>query len=134
MRRENLKKLFLGIVIIMLMEIAFFIFIGNKIGILNTLMLVLFMSFIGMIITKKLGFKSIKNIQKSVEYGEPPGNAMIDALLIFVGGVLLLLPGFLTDIIGLTMFISATRKFYKVPIYNWLRKKLKHGNIVIIQK
>lgn len=119
-----MKKLFFGIVIIMLMEIAFFIFIGNKIGILNTLLLVLFMSLIGVTITKKLGFESIKNIQKSISYGEPPGNAMIDAFLIFVGGILLLFPGFLTDIIGLTMFIPLTRKLYKVPIYNWLRKKL----------
>lgn len=129
-----MKKLISVVAIIMLMEIAFFIFIGNKIGILNTLMLIVLMSMLGVVITKKLGFESFRNIQKSIAEGNPPGDAMIDALLIFIGGILLLLPGFLTDIVGLTLFFPMTRKLYKPPIYNWLKKKLKHRNIVIIQK
>lgn len=116
------------------MEIAFFIFIGNKIGILNTLMFIILISMLGVIIAKKLGLESIRNIQKSIAAGYPPGDAMVDTFLIFIGGVLLFLPGFITDIFGLTLFIPITRKLYKQPIYHWLRKKLKKGNVVIIHK
>lgn len=129
-----MRKIFSSIVIMTLVEIAFFIFIGNKIGILNTLMLIILMSVLGVVITKKLGFESIRNIQNSIKDGIPPGHAMIDALLIFIGGILLLLPGFISDIIGLTMFFPITRKIYKPPIYKWLRKKMNQGNIIIIQK
>lgn len=129
-----MKKLFSGIVILVLLEIAFFIFIGNKIGILSTLLLIVLMSMLGAIISKRLGFESLRNIQMSLQKGNPPGHAMIDAFLIFVGGLLLLLPGFISDVIALTMIIPFTRKMYKPFIYNWLRKKMTQGNVIIIQK
>lgn len=64
----------------------------------------------------------------------PPGVAMIDTFMIFVGGALLALPGFLTDILGFAFIFSFTRKLFKPMIYYWLRKKLKNGQVFIIHR
>lgn len=117
-----------------LVEIAIFILVGNRLGVFNTLLLIILTSTIGTIIAKKQGVQSVRNLQKSVSEGTPPGEAIIDTFLIFAGGVLLVTPGFLTDLIGLSLIIPFTRKLYKPVIYYWLRKKLKNGQVFIIHR
>ena len=105
-----MKKLFSICIAFVLFEIAMFIVVGNWLGILSTLLLIVLASLFGVDVTKKQGLKSIQNIQNSIRRGEPPGQAMIDAFLVFLGGVLFLLPGFITDIIAFTLVLPWTRK------------------------
>lgn len=129
-----MKKIQFSMIAVVLLEIATFIIVGNQIGVLNTLLLILLPSIIGLFIAKKQGIQSFQNISNSIENGQPPGIAMIDTFLIFVGGVFFIIPGFLTDVIGLTLLIPLTRKFYKPIIIKWIHKKLKKGQFIIIQK
>ena len=117
-----------------LVEIAMFIVVGKALGVFNTLLLIILTSVIGVIVAKKQGIQSVRNLQNSVSEGNPPGVAIIDTFLIFVGGVLLVTPGFLTDFIGFSLIIPFTRKLYKPAIYYWLRKKLKSGQAFIIHR
>ncbi|QCR33243.1 FxsA family protein [Lysinibacillus sp. SGAir0095] len=117
-----------------LVEIAMFIVVGKALGVFNTLLLIILTSVIGVIVAKKQGIQSVRNLQNSVSEGNPPGVAIIDTFLIFVGGVLLVTPGFLTDLIGFSLIIPFTRKLYKPVIYYWLRKKLKNGQAFIIHR
>lgn len=117
-----------------LIEIAIFIVVGKLIGVFNTLLLIILTSIIGAVVAKKQGMYSIQNMQTNIKQGEAPGPAMVDTFLIFIGGVLLVLPGFLTDVIGLSMLFSFSRKVYKPFIYKWLRKKMESGNVIIINK
>lgn len=123
-----------GLVAIVLIEIAIFILVGKTIGVFNTLLFILLTSIIGITVAKKQGIQSIQNIQNSIAEGMPPGVPMIDTFMIFVGGILLALPGFLTDLIGFAFIFSFTRKLFKPLIYNWLRKKMKNGQVFIIQR
>ncbi len=118
---------------IVLIEIAIFILIGNWIGIFNTLLFIILTSIIGITIAKKLGMHSIRNVQNSINRGEAPGPAMVDTFMIFIGSILLALPGFLTDFIGFTFVLSFTRKIYKPFIYQWLRKKIENGQFIIMK-
>ncbi len=123
----KLKKLKISVIAIVLIEIALLILVGNFIGVFNTLLLIVLTSIIGIAVAKKQGMYSIQNMQNSMSRGEAPGPAMVDTFMIFVGGILLALPGFLTDLIGFTFIFSFTRKLYKPFIYKWFRKKMENG-------
>ncbi len=117
-----------------LVEIALFIVVGKVLGVFNTLLFIILTSVIGILIAKKQGIQSVRNLQNSLSEGNPPGVAIIDTFLIFIGGVLLVAPGFLTDLLGFTLIIPFTRKLYKPAIYYWLKKKLKNGQVFIIHR
>ena len=129
-----MKNFFLVFVAIVFAEIAIFIVIGKWLGVFPTLLLILFTSVLGVYLVKKRGTKSLQTIQTSIAQGQAPGIAIIEAFMMFVGAVLLIMPGFLTDIIGLMMFTSFTRNLFKPVIFMWLRRKMKNNQMIIVQK
>lgn len=129
-----MKKIMLSFILLLFAEIATFIIVGKAIGVLYTLLLIVLTSVIGFSIAKKKGTNSFQTIQTSIADGQPPGVAMIETFMIFVGGVLLVLPGFITDIIGLLMVTGITRTLFKPIIFYWLRKKMKNGQMIIVQR
>ncbi len=134
MEVEILRKIIGAFIAAILVEIAIFIVVGKVMGVFTTLLLIILTSVIGVIIAKKQGMQSVRNLQNSISEGNPPGVAIIDTFLIFVGGVLLVTPGFLTDLVGFTLIIPFTRKLYKPAIFYWLRKKLKNGQVFIVHR
>ncbi|WP_339172552.1 FxsA family protein [Solibacillus sp. FSL R5-0691] len=129
-----MKKFLFGLLALVFAEIAVFIVIGNAIGVFYTLLLITFTSIAGVLIAKKRGTKSIQDIQKSMKQGQPPAVPVIETFMIFIGGILLALPGFITDILGLLFVSGITRNLFKPVIFYFLRKKMKRGQVVILQK
>lgn len=129
-----MKKILFGLLALVFAEIAVFIVIGNAIGVFYTLLLITFTSIAGVLIAKKRGTKSIQDIQKSLQQGQPPAVPVIETFMIFIGGILLALPGFITDIFGLLFVSGITRNLFKPVIFYFLRKKMKRGQVVILQK
>ena len=129
-----MKKFLFGLLALVFAEIAVFIVIGNAIGVFYTLLLITFTSIAGLLIAKKRGTKSIQDIQKSMQQGQPPAVAVIETFMIFVGGILLALPGFITDVLGLLFVSGITRNLFKPVIFYFLRKKMKRGQVIILQK
>ena len=129
-----MKKLFISLLILMFAEIALFIFVGKAIGVFHTLLLIIATSVLGVTIAKKRGTKSIQEIQKSLQQAQAPTVPMIETFMIFIGGVLLTLPGFITDILGLLFISGVTRKLFKPLVFYILRKKMKSGQVVILQR
>ena len=129
-----MKKILFGLLALVFAEIAAFIVIGNAIGVFYTLLLIIFTSIAGLLIAKKRGTKSIQDIQKSMQQGQPPAVPVIETFMIFVGGILLALPGFITDLLGLLFVSGITRNLFKPVIFYFLRKKMKRGQVVILQK
>lgn len=101
----------LAILLMPFAEIAGFIFVGQKIGLLATLGLVVLTSVIGAVLLRVQGFGIMRRIAQESSGGQLPGRDLIHAAMIFVAGVLLLLPGFITDIIGLLLFVPFIRDF-----------------------
>ena len=129
-----MKNFFLAFVAIVFAEIATFIVVGNWLGVFPTLLLIVLTSVLGVYLVKKGGTKSFQTIQNSIAQGQAPGIALIEAFMMFVGAVLLIVPGFLSDIIGLMMFTSFTRNLFKPVIFMWLRRKMKNSQMVILQR
>ncbi|NIQ89903.1 MAG: FxsA family protein, partial [Deltaproteobacteria bacterium] len=65
------------------------------------------------------GIKTMTKVRDSLNRGDLPAEEMLDAMLIFVAGVVLLTPGFLTDLAGLALLVPKARYWFK----RWLRKK-----------
>ena len=129
-----MKNFFLAFVAIVFAEIATFIVVGKWIGVFPTLLLIVLTGVLGVYLVKKRGTKSLQNIQKSIAQGQAPGIAVIEAFMMFVGAILLIIPGFLSDIIGLMMFTSFTRNLFKPVIFMWLRRKMKNSQMIILQR
>ncbi len=114
-----LLKLFLAFTIIPVLEIYLLIKLGTFLGALNTVIIVILTGIIGAYLAKLEGLHTMTKVREALNRGEMPAEGMLDALLILVAGIVLLTPGFLTDISGLLMLIPQTRMLFK----RWLRKK-----------
>jgi UPF0716 protein FxsA len=104
-----------------LIEIALFIAIGQAIGILPTLLGILLTGAIGALVLRWQGVATLREMQLRLQRGEIPARQMGDAMLIGLGGVLLLLPGYFTDLIGLLLLLPVTRHL----IYRLLARNMK---------
>ena len=93
-----------------LIEIFLFIKLGEIIGSLQTILLVVLTAIIGGILIKREGIKALNSLKYS-RINEPNNiiKAIGDGLFIFVSGVLLLTPGFATDILGFILFLKLFR-------------------------
>lgn len=97
-------------VLVPIIEIYLFVKVGSEIGALNTVLLVLITAAIGAALLRKQGLSTMQKVQRELQRGELPAASMLDAMLLFVAGVLLLTPGFFTDTIGLLLMIPPLRK------------------------
>lgn len=113
-------------------ELSVLIYSGMKFGILNTLLIVFLTAVVGILLAKRFGLKAYVEIQDRIKHQEMPGEAVIDGLFIFAGGILLLFPGFITDLIGLLFLFKWTRKLFKPLLYKWFRKKIGKGQIIVM--
>jgi UPF0716 protein FxsA len=114
-----LLKLFLAFTLIPVLEIYLLIKLGTFLGALNTVIIVVLTGIIGAFLAKLQGLHTMIKVKEGLNRGEMPAEEMLDALLILVAGIVLLTPGFLTDIAGLVILIPQTRVLFK----RWLRKK-----------
>lgn len=92
-------------------EIALFIVVGDAIGVLPTLGLVFLAMVVGSVLMRRQGFGTLMTIRREMDAGHVPAEQLGHAALITLAGVLLIIPGFATDIVGLALFIPAVRRF-----------------------
>lgn len=105
---------FLPIIILMMpiLEIAGFIIVGKTIGLWLTLALVLFTSFLGLLILRLGGIGLVKNLQATGRTGAQPADELVNGAMRVVAGILLFIPGFITDILGLLLLSPVVRRFF----------------------
>ena len=113
-------KLFLAFTLIPFLEIYLLVKIGSHLGAFNTVMIVILTGFLGALLARFQGLQTMLKVRETLNRGEMPAEELLDALLIFMAGVVLLTPGFLTDMAGLMILIPQTRLRFK----RWLRKKI----------
>lgn len=118
--------LFLLFLAVPIAEIALFIEAGRLIGIVPTILLTFGTAVAGTILMRVQGLATLNRIAQSVEKGEMPVAAVLDGMGIFLAGILLLTPGFLTDAIGLLLFVPPIRR----GIGKWIFRKLARSGQV----
>ncbi|MEJ1159703.1 FxsA family protein [Prosthecomicrobium sp. N25] len=91
------------------LEIAAFIAVGREIGILPTLLTIVATSATGALLLRVQGLSALNAIRRDLRAGGLPVNALGHAALIGIGGLMLLLPGFVSDVVGLLLFLPPVR-------------------------
>lgn len=92
-----------------LLEIAGFVLVGRQIGVLATVALVIASVIAGSILLRWQGFGVLTRIRRDVEAGRDPGRQLAHGVMIIIAGILLIIPGFFTDIAGLLLFLPPVR-------------------------
>lgn len=96
-------------IIVPIVEIALLIQVGGFIGLWPTLFIVIATAFIGSWLLRSQGWSVINRAQHALEAGAFPAHELFEGLCLIVAGVLLLTPGFATDVLGLALFVPGLR-------------------------
>ena len=96
-------------VVLPIVEITAAIQVAHHIGGLNTVGLLILVSIAGAWLAKREGFSVMRRMRGQVDTGVVPTNELIDAALVFAGGVLLFVPGFVTGALGLVLLFPPAR-------------------------
>lgn len=116
--RLSMVPIFL--IILPLLEIAGFIVVGQQVGVLATIALIIFTTILGAVLLRVQGFGLLARVRQTVEAGGVPGREVVHGFMILVAGILLVAPGFVTDTLGLLLFIPAVRDI----AWNFLRRRV----------
>lgn len=109
-------------------EIFLLFKIGAQIGGLNTFMVVIVTGVLGAALAKSQGLSILMQIQEKSARGELPGDQIIQGLMVFAGGILLITPGFMTDIVGFSLVLPGTRHLLSSFVKGAVEKGMKNGN------
>jgi UPF0716 protein FxsA len=95
--------------IVPLLEIALLIQVGEVIGVWNTIALLIVISVAGAVLAKREGMAVWRRFRAALERGQVPSTEILDGVLVIFAGALLLTPGFITDILGISLLLPPSR-------------------------
>lgn len=104
---------------VLILDLWLLIRIGAAIGVGRTLLLMLLIAVAGLACVRRQGFAALLSARERLAAGEPPSQEMLDAAVLTLSGVLLLIPGFATDVLALIGLLP--------PVRRWLAKRLFAG-------
>ncbi|WP_310732516.1 FxsA family protein [Paenibacillus sp. 1011MAR3C5] len=120
-----------AIIVVPIIEIWGILRMGDWIGGWNTFLLILVLSAAGAFVAQFEGRKVWIEAQRQMQSGQIPGRAMIDGICVLLGGLLLLIPGFFSDLVGIIMLLPFTRPLFRNMILQWLEKRMRNGDFTI---
>lgn len=100
-------------IVVPIAELYVIIQLGQAIGILPTIALLILDSIVGAMLMRSQGRTTWRRFNRALAEGRMPGREVMDGVLVIFGGALLLTPGFLTDILGLILLLPPTRAFVR---------------------
>lgn len=117
------------------LELWLLLQVGGVIGAPLTIGLVLLTAFVGAWFARREGFKAATKVHQASQMGELPTRAMFDSLAVFVGGALLLPPGFITDAVGLMLLLPPGRRFILAAGVRLVKRRIRqaanHGRVQV---
>ena len=105
-----MNTLLLSIIAIPIIEIYLFIKVGSEIGALNTILLIFITAFLGIIYARYEGFNTLKSGMSQMVKNQVPAYEIVSGAALAFAALLLILPGFATDLLGLLIIFPPTRK------------------------
>ena len=115
-----------AIILLPSIEIAVFIWVGGLIGVLPTILLTVITAMAGTIMLRQQGLSLLMRMQTELDAGRAPGNEVMQGAMIVLASILLLIPGFVTDAIGLLLFVPPVRS----ALANFI---IARSNVVIVE-
>ena len=124
-------RLFLLFTAVPLLELMILIELGNAFGLAPTIGLVLLTGAIGAWAARTQGFYVISRINDEMGQGRLPAAQLVDGAMVVVGGVLLITPGLLTDLVGFSLMVPAVRSVLRQWLMKKFDKMIREGKVKI---
>lgn len=121
-------KIILFFILAPILDLYILIKASQTMGFWTTIGLIIATGVAGYYLARTEGKLVVSNINRDLSQGIVPGEELLNGFCIMIGGILLLIPGIVTDVIGITMVLPITRKIYKEYFKNIFYKKIKRGN------
>ena len=125
-----MNALVLFIISIPLIEIYLMIKVGGVIGAFNTIFLIFFTAITGVYFARLAGLNAIRSGFNQLMKNEMPIYEIISGAALAFAALLLIIPGFLTDLVGFLLIIPVTRKFFIISIFSKFNRKKNEENII----
>ena len=126
-----MNSILLLIILIPIIEIYLLIKIGAQIGAISTILLIFTTAIVGVYYAKFEGLNTLKSGFIQLSRNEPPTYEMISGAAIAFGALLLIIPGFATDVLGFLIIFPITRKiFFKKFSKNFQNKKSEKKDFI----
>ncbi|GAA0354373.1 FxsA family protein [Bacillus horti] len=129
-----IRKLLILLIIVTALEIVGLVLVSQWIGLGYTFGLLLVTGLLGVWLAKKQGLQTIQLVQIQLARKEIPGQSLLDGVCILAGGIFLIAPGFLTDILGLLLLLPYTRNIVKAWLVSRLSKMVQSGQFFVIRR
>ena len=127
-------RLLLLFILTPVVELALLIEVGRYLGAVPTVALVIATGAAGAALARSQGVRAFARLRQTVAAGTFPGDELFDAVLILAGGLLLLTPGMVTDLIGLAALVPGTRHVLKSYLERAVRRRLPGGMVRVEQR
>ena len=114
-------------IVVPVVEIYFIVQVGQVIGVIPTVLLLLLDGFLGSWLVRREGRRAWEALKQASAAGRVPAKEAADGALVLVGGALLLAPGFLTDVVGLACVLPVTRPLLRGAIWRFVS-----GRVVVL--
>ncbi|MEN8219463.1 MAG: FxsA family protein [Pseudomonadota bacterium] len=115
------QRLLLLFIIVPIIEIYLLITVGSFIGVWPTVLLVILTAITGTHLLRAQGLATLQKMQETLQQGQVPAFALLEGILILIGGALLLTPGFFTDAVGFVCLIPVLRRY----LVYWMSKQIQ---------
>ena len=125
-----MNTILISIIAIPIIEILLFIKIGENIGAINTILLIIFTAIVGVYFARIQGMKTIKSGFINIYQNKLPIYEILSGASIAIAAMLLIIPGFFTDTMGFLLLIPITRRLLLYPIINKSRKQTKEDKTI----
>jgi UPF0716 protein FxsA len=122
-----LTLLLLLFTVVPAIEIGLFVVVGGKLGLLNTLAVVLLVGVAGAALARAEGARVLLEIRDALAAGRMPTRELAEGALVVAAGALLLTPGFFTDILALLLLIPGSRHIAMALLMRWFEGRLQAG-------
>lgn len=125
-----MRWLLLMLLILPALEIGVFIWVGGLIGPWWVVGLILLSAAIGVTVARWQGMETWKKAREAMGYGRVPAEQILDGICIFVGGVFLFAPGFVTDTAGFLLVLPWTRQPLKRVLRTFINRIMNKSTII----
>jgi len=125
-----LLKLLVLFTVIPLVELAILIKVGSYIGVLDTILLIVFTGAAGAVLVRAAGIQCLFTMRAQIQSGTFPAEELCNGLLILISGALLITPGLLSDTAGFALLVPPVRAAIRTRLSAYLEKKITAGRII----
>lgn len=127
-----LGRLLILFTVVPLLELYLLIEVGSRLGAGFTVVLIALTGGVGALLARMQGFRVLGQIRERLAQDRLPADELLSGGLVLAGGLLLVTPGILTDVVGLTLLLP----FVRVRVVQWvkdfLRRKIEGANIQVV--